>query len=181
MADHETVTKADVDSKVTTHEEKTTGVHGVGASAVCSETEADNKIAARVPSGLIVIWHGTIGNIPAGWVLCDGGSGTPNLLAKFIEGVATAGTNPGATGGATAKTTGGHQHDAPISYADIGNYIAVDEKSPFGKGNNITPTHKVDFTTTSITGVEAAKSKSNTDSITDIRPKFYDIAFIMKT
>ncbi|MBA7591344.1 hypothetical protein ES708_33498 [subsurface metagenome] len=73
---------------VAAHEVKTTGIHGVGESTVCSETEADNKIAARVPSGLIVMWHGTIVNIPAGWVLCDGGSSTPNLLTRFVQGVA---------------------------------------------------------------------------------------------
>ncbi|GAI23594.1 unnamed protein product, partial [marine sediment metagenome] len=66
-----------------------------------------------VTSGLIGLWHGTIVNIPAGWLICDGNNGTPNLLAKFVEGVATAATNPGAVGGATAKNTAGHVHSGP--------------------------------------------------------------------
>lgn len=37
----------EVTTKVTTHEEKTTGVHGVGASAVCSETELATAVAAE--------------------------------------------------------------------------------------------------------------------------------------
>ncbi len=34
-------------TEVAAHEEKTTGVHGVGASAVCSKTEADGKITTH--------------------------------------------------------------------------------------------------------------------------------------
>ena len=39
-----------------------------------------------VPKGIIVMWSGSIGNIPLGWVLCDGVSGTPDLRDKFIVG-----------------------------------------------------------------------------------------------
>lgn len=67
---------------------------------------ADAASAAKVPSGGIIIWTGTIANIPSGWVICDGNNGTPNLLARFVEGVATAATNPGTTGGAAT-----HRHN----------------------------------------------------------------------
>lgn len=105
-----------------------------------------------IPSGIIVIWHGTIANIPSGYVICDGNNSTPNLLAKFIEGVATAATNPGTTGGATSKTSSGHTHSiqAGSAYA--------------GAGGTISNT-----------------TSSSTDSITDIRPSYYDVAFLMKT
>ncbi|GAH67850.1 unnamed protein product, partial [marine sediment metagenome] len=33
--------------------------------------------------GMITFWHGTVENIPAGWHLCDGTEGTPNLRNKF--------------------------------------------------------------------------------------------------
>ncbi|GAI14483.1 unnamed protein product, partial [marine sediment metagenome] len=36
---------------VKSHSDLDTGVHGVGESTVCSETEADDKIAAKVSSG----------------------------------------------------------------------------------------------------------------------------------
>lgn len=69
---------------------------------------------AGIPAGLIAIWHGTIANIPSGWVLCDGNNSTPNLLDKFVKSVPTA-TNPGATGGAASVTLDAtqipsHQH-----------------------------------------------------------------------
>ena len=39
-----------------------------------------------VPSGVIVMWSGTIATVPTGWYLCDGQNGTPNLLDRFIVG-----------------------------------------------------------------------------------------------
>jgi hypothetical protein len=39
-----------------------------------------------VPSGLIAMHKGTIATIPAGWYLCDGTNGTPDLRDKFIVG-----------------------------------------------------------------------------------------------
>ncbi|MEK9727464.1 MAG: hypothetical protein VW397_05095, partial [Candidatus Margulisiibacteriota bacterium] len=39
-----------------------------------------------VPQGVIVMWSGTKASIPAGWALCDGQSGRPNLTDKFIMG-----------------------------------------------------------------------------------------------
>ena len=135
---------------------------------------------AVVPSGVIAMWHGTIANIPSGWVVCDGNNSTPNLLAKFVEGIATAATNPGATGGGSGKTTAGHQHDGPISFNAAGNDLCVASGSPFGTGAAIT-TNKI-FDATNVGHTDAAhKVKSNTDSITDIRPSYYDVAFIMKT
>lgn len=39
-----------------------------------------------VPSGTVVAWYGIISNIPAGWVLCDGTNGTPDLRGRFLVG-----------------------------------------------------------------------------------------------
>ena len=39
-----------------------------------------------IPAGIIVLWFGSIGTIPAGWILCDGNNGTPNLKNKFVVG-----------------------------------------------------------------------------------------------
>jgi len=55
------------------------------------------------PAGVIVMWSGTLATIPDGWVLCDGGNGTPDLRQKFVMG-APAATNPGGTGGANSIT-----------------------------------------------------------------------------
>ncbi len=151
---------------------------------------------AAVPSGIIDMWHGTIANIPAGYLICDGNNSTPNLLARFVQGVATAATDPGATGGASNKTTTGHvhgsaahQHDAPIAFDSGNSQFEFNENSQFGTGGNISPTHLIAYSTGSSGTIASAKVKSTTpgntdsetDSITDIRPLFYDIAFLMKS
>jgi len=57
----------------------------------------------RLPIGAIIMWGGLYSNIPSGFSICDGTSGTPNLQDRFI--CATSGTeNPGTTGGTHALT-----------------------------------------------------------------------------
>lgn len=110
-----------------------------------------NLLSLIVPSGLIVMWHGTIANIPSGWVICDGNNSTPNLLAKFVQGVATAATNPGTTGGAQSKTmTVGGTKRVGSSYTASG---------------------------TGLNSLGTVEPQTHAD----IRPPFYDVAFLMKT
>jgi microcystin-dependent protein len=52
-----------------------------------------------IPSGVITLWSGAIGAIPAGWLLCNGTSGTPDLRDRFVVGAGST-YAVGATGGA---------------------------------------------------------------------------------
>jgi microcystin-dependent protein len=67
-----------------------------------------------VPAGGIIMWSGSIANIPTGWRLCDGTNGTPDLRNRFIVGAgSTYAVN--ATGGADSVTLStaqipGHTH-----------------------------------------------------------------------
>jgi len=54
-----------------------------------------------VPKGVIVMWSGTIANIPSGWALCDGTNGTPDLRDRFVVGA-----KQDATGVAKTNLTG---------------------------------------------------------------------------
>ncbi len=64
---------------------------------------------AGFPQYAIVVWSGSVGTIPAGWILCDGTLGTPDLRSRFIVGA-------GPT--YTADTTGGslltHTHSVNV-------------------------------------------------------------------
>lgn len=42
--------------------------------------------ASTIPTGAIIAYSGLIADIPAGWHLCDGNSGTVDLRDKFIVG-----------------------------------------------------------------------------------------------
>ncbi len=39
-----------------------------------------------IPSGVIVLWSGSIASIPSGWYLCNGSNGTPDLRNRFVVG-----------------------------------------------------------------------------------------------
>lgn len=39
--------------------------------------------------GIIVLWGGAIVDIPAGWALCDGLNGRPDLRDRFVIGAGT--------------------------------------------------------------------------------------------
>jgi hypothetical protein len=66
-----------------------------------------------IPIGGIIMWSGT--TPPAGWALCNGANGTPNLQGRFIVGYNPAVTdynNPGnrSTGGAVNGNSGGQDY-----------------------------------------------------------------------
>lgn len=39
-----------------------------------------------LPTGSILLWYGSIASIPAGYVLCNGANGTPDLRNRFLVG-----------------------------------------------------------------------------------------------
>jgi hypothetical protein len=50
------------------------------------------KAADGIPKGGIIMWSGDVASIPAGWALCDGANGTPDLRGRFIAGAGVAGS-----------------------------------------------------------------------------------------
>lgn len=72
-------------------------IDGVAVTATAAQ------INAGVPSGVITLWSGSIATIPAGWLLCDGTLGTPNLRDRFVVGAGTT-YAVAATGGASTVT-----------------------------------------------------------------------------
>lgn len=87
-----------------------------------------------VPPGLIALWSGYIANIPAGWLLCDGTKGTPDLRDKFVVGARQDTGNVAQTnltgalttsgGSTTSGASSGHTHTIPNHQhqTDIGIY-----------------------------------------------------------
>ena len=54
-------------------------------------------------SGMIILWSGSVANIPSGFVLCNGSNSTPDLRDRFVVGAGNS-YAVGATGGATTAT-----------------------------------------------------------------------------
>lgn len=79
----------------------------------------DNEAAlysAIPPIGVILLWSGSVGSIPAGWALCDGSSGTPDLRNRFVIGAGST-YSVGASGGATTKNIS-HTHTQGVTGAE---------------------------------------------------------------
>jgi hypothetical protein len=98
-----------------------TGTIASGVTATTQAVSTDNTTVATtafvrdiIPSGVILMWSGSIASIPAGWLLCDGGSGTPDLRNRFIVGAGST-YAPGNTGGSADATLPTHTHTATSS------------------------------------------------------------------
>jgi microcystin-dependent protein len=150
----------------------------------------ETEIGTYLPTGVIVMWSGAITSIPVGWSLCDGTSGTPNLVDRFILGTATeieigdtGGSNsvtlttqqiPSHTHTATTNTTGAHTHTVE-ALAD-GNRIIDSSAGGF------VSTAKVTATTSSSGNHSHTVTVDNTGGgeAHENRPAFYKLAFIIK-
>lgn len=133
---------------------------------------ATGTVAPPVP-GLISMWSGTLASIPSDWKLCDGTSGTPNLLNKFIKNV-TVSTEAGSTGGSNTHThTIDNIHTHTFSPGSTSVQPAGAEPSggmTVGGG-----THGHPFT-----GGTTGISLSSSDAASSL-PPYYELAFIIKT
>ena len=95
-----------------------------------AKIDAALKAAADRMVGIICAWSGAVDAIPAGWALCDGTRGTPDLRGRFVLG-AGGSYGPGSTGGEARHTLStaempGHSHTAAMadSSSTSGSYLA---------------------------------------------------------
>lgn len=87
-----------------------------GGQEILTEVDVEQITAGAFVVGQVIMWFGTIPNIPDGWALCNGSNGTPDLRDRFVVGSGTT-YALGATGGsATASgntdASGDHDHGA---------------------------------------------------------------------
>jgi hypothetical protein len=85
-------------TKLSNDETLASGSDGVVPTEPAVKAYVDNTVAAAIPAGVILMWSGSLSNIPDGYALCDGRNGTPDLRDRFILSVA-GDEDPGATGG----------------------------------------------------------------------------------
>jgi len=110
--------------------------------------------------GFICLWSGTIENIPAGWHLCDGTMGTPDLRSKIIIGAGST-YGVGDTGGSDS-----HDHE----------FNGIAHEHTFAAGNvleSVAPAGDIGINTSSVAADGTVESKTEL-------PPYYALAFIMK-
>lgn len=133
-----------------------------------------------VPSGVILMWSGTVASIPSGWAFCDGNNGTPDLRNRFVVGGSTddAGVVKSTVTGVLLQSGGSnththtvndpeHQHSLSTAFLNGGTEIA--DSSPAGswRPDEISGTTDSAATGITINGVVTV-------------PPFFALAYIMK-
>jgi microcystin-dependent protein len=159
-----------------------------------------------VPVGVIVMWSGPSTAVPAGWALCDGTNGTPNLRGRFVVGVdptlttsdAANYSKVGNTGGADGVTLTDTQMPAH-THASSSSAAGSHSHSFSDFGVHFDAHRFVELVTSGVvnvaTGLIARRKQPDTGShnhavtVTSTgggqahenRPPFYVLAFIIKT
>lgn len=95
-----------------------------------------------VAPGVMVMWAGTIGSIPADWYLCDGANGTQDLTDHFIQ-IAAEGAEDVSSGDNTLSinsngTSHSHDHDNDTSVDTGINSININHSNQVTHRHNIT-------------------------------------------
>ena len=80
--------------------------------------------AFSVPTGGIIMWSGSIASIPAGWFICDGTNGTPNLTNRFVV-MAGGAYAVGASGGSADAIVASHTHTASAGNQSVNHTHSV--------------------------------------------------------
>jgi len=150
--------------------------------------QTENKGGDENPVGTIVAFTGLITNIPSGWIICDGTSGTPDLRDRFTREVPTA-TNPGTTGGlATVTLTvpelpshihsisgSSHSHTLPMASAIGGGSTTM---TIGGNDANVTA---LDVNDCQLVKVFDPVQLEGDDGAHNNMPTFFEVLFIQKT
>ena len=138
--------------------------------------------APAVPSGVILLWSGSTGSVPAGWLLCDGTNGTPDLRDRFIIGAGnTYAVN--ATGGTADAVVVSHTHAATVT--DPGHthtFTASVTNFTSPTGNPICGAQVQSATTnSSFTGISVTNASTGVIGVGANIPPYYALAYIQKT
>lgn len=166
-----------------------TGATGLGATGATGPIGGTGPVGATgaggFTTGMIMMWSGSVGSIPAGWALCDGASGTPDLRNRFIIGAGST-YSPGATGGSADAIVVSHSHTASSVVTDPGHTHSIGyypNLRGVGGGANLSD-GDVGFkaTTSEFTGISVATTVGSTGAAgTNANlPPYYALAFIMK-
>jgi microcystin-dependent protein len=142
-------------------------------------------------SGMIMLWSGSTGTIPSGWVICDGTNSTPDLRDRFVVGAGST-YSVDATGGSANATLVSHTHTATSSVTDPGHFHEIMQKLQGAFANNgafIQPASTqisnsfTNNSATNTTGISVSTSVASAgSSATNANlPPYYALAYIMKT
>ena len=139
-------------------------------------------------AGMILIWSGSIGSIPTGWVLCNGSNGSPDLRDRFV--IAAGSTYAvGGTGGSADAIVVTHTHTATVSDPTHTHLQTLSGGAGPDTGYNQTSSQT--WSTTALgtthatagasTGISVSNASAGSSGTNANLPPYYALAYIMKT
>lgn len=153
-----------------------------GNASVGGNLSVDGTVSGygTAPVGCIIIWSGSVSNIPEGWALCNGqtveGKKTPNLSGRFVVGYSANDNDYNAVG----KTGGEKTHKLTVSEMPSHSHSITmwggDIDDDWKKQNNLYLTHDK---------WNDQHNTRNTDSAGggqphENRPPYYTLCYIMR-
>ena len=153
-----------------------TAAGGTNTTQIATTAFVQLSATSSIPVGCIVLWSGSVATIPAGYLLCNGAYGTPNLADRFILGAGNL-YAPAAAGGSTDLVVPSHTHSITdpghlhYSSGTTGGALIGLSTVDYDNANNIPTT----TATTGIAIVTTGESPTNANM-----PPYYALCYIIK-
>jgi len=143
--------------------------------------QTSTSTSSPFTAGMIMLWSGSIGSIPSGWVLCNGTSGTPDLRDRFV--VAAGSTYAvGATGGSNDSIVVSHTHTATVTDpGHLHNATSTGSGTLINTGATGLTGASTSTTATATTGISVTNASTGSSGTGANLPPYYALAYIMKT
>jgi hypothetical protein len=139
--------------------------------------------ATPIPAGGIFLWSGSIGSIPAGYVLCNGSNGTPDLRNRFIVGAGST-YAVDATGGSADAIVVSHTHATTVTdpgHVHGGIRARVGSINQPASGAYSLMADPASNTDSAVTGISVTNASTGTSGTNANLPPYYALCYIMKT
>ena len=171
-----------------------TPASGDSSTKFATTAFVQSTASGTVPSGGIIMWNGSVASIPAGWYLCNGSNGTPDLRDRFVVGAgSTYAVN--ATGGSANATLVSHDHTYSGTTGSVGNHehnlqklgsaqagsdnggAPISSATGYGTSRNLSPTEGAGSHDHSFSGTTSSSGSSATNANL---PPYFALCYIMK-
>ena len=161
------------------------------ANQIQEISDSDSLIGnGTIPIGGIIMWSGTIANIPTpGWALCDGSNSTPDLRNRFIVG-AHSGAGTGITSttgpGISTNTATNPNYTPGNTGGETSHQLTIAELASHNHNITLPLGYKWDLQgndldAPNLTNTQYTSDSTGGDQYHENRPPYYALAFIMRT
>ena len=160
-----------------------TAAGGTNTTQLATTAFVQLSATASIPVGCIVLWSGSVATIPAGYLLCNGAYGTPDLTNRFIIGAGNT-YNPAAAGGSADSITVSHTHTASVTDPGHAHYLSgvngTGSAGPLAAAIWNSADNR-GLTSSVSTGISVANGTTGVTGVGANLPPYYALCYIIKT